>query len=118
MPEFPERLGFYLPDAFPGDVKLLSDFFQGMVCIHPDAKTHLQKAGYLLKHRFVGLAQAGAELLEEAKVHTEKALQLDRDLPGVRATAGVVRKLLGDASGDALIAEELEENPCDQTYPR
>jgi len=38
--EFAQGFGFYLANAFTGDVKLFADFFQGVVGVHVDAKAH------------------------------------------------------------------------------
>src|SRR3984893_5203963 len=47
-----ERLGLDLPDSFAGYRELLSDLFQGMITIYPDAKAHPQDA--LLARRQAG----------------------------------------------------------------
>ncbi len=38
MSQFPQGLGFDLPDAFAGDFEVLSDFFQGVICGFADTK--------------------------------------------------------------------------------
>jgi hypothetical protein len=40
--ELAQSLGLDLPDTLPGNVKLLPDFFKGMIGIHSDSKAHSQ----------------------------------------------------------------------------
>jgi len=42
MSQFPQCLGLNLSNSFPGDIEILSHFFQGMVILLPDAKSHPQ----------------------------------------------------------------------------
>jgi len=42
MLEFAQGLGFDLADTFAGHAKLLTDLFEGVVSVHPDAETHTQ----------------------------------------------------------------------------
>ena len=40
MAQFAQCFGFDLPDAFAGNIELTTNFFQGVVSIHVDAKAH------------------------------------------------------------------------------
>ena len=40
MPKLSERFGFNLTDPFPGDGKILADFFQCMIGFFTDSKAH------------------------------------------------------------------------------
>jgi len=42
MTQFPKSLGLDLPDPFPGDIKVLPHFFEGVIGFFIDAETHLQ----------------------------------------------------------------------------
>ena len=44
--QFAQGLGFYLTDALTRDIKLLADFFKGVIRIHIDAKAHAQYFGF------------------------------------------------------------------------
>src|SRR5262252_10194184 len=44
VPKLAERLGLDLPDSLAGYRELVSDLFQGMMTIHPDAESHAQDA--------------------------------------------------------------------------
>src|SRR4051812_50037470 len=42
VPQLPQGLGLYLPDALARHVELLADFFQRVVGVHLDAEAHAQ----------------------------------------------------------------------------
>ena len=46
MAQLAERLGFDLTDPLAGYVKLFADFFQRVVGVHIDTKTHAQHLGF------------------------------------------------------------------------
>ena len=51
MFQFPQGLGFDLPNAFAGDRELLADFFQRVVGVHADAEAHAQHALFTRRQR-------------------------------------------------------------------
>src|SRR3989344_3978244 len=55
VPELTQCLGFYLTNTFTRDVKLLADFFQRVVGVHADTKTHAQYLGLALRERLENL---------------------------------------------------------------
>ena len=46
MPQFTQGFGLNLTDTFTGHVKLFADFFQGMIGVHFNTKTHPQYFGF------------------------------------------------------------------------
>jgi hypothetical protein len=46
VPQLPECFGFDLTNPLSRNIKLLADFFEGMVSIHIDTETHPKNFGF------------------------------------------------------------------------